>query len=129
MAVQRGLVAECEGRNRRAREEVGRMLYVSAGYVKAMRSMDRFKGVFIEGFERANEEAMQTAVGCSCRRMYLWCCEWDDLPLRGAFVLRGSGAHGGGNIYYLRMLEVLEVVVFTVTIGSQLTDHPFLLPA
>ena len=66
MAVQTGLVAECEGRNRRAREEVGRMLYVSAGYVKAMRSMDRFKGVFREGFERANEEAMQTAVGCSC---------------------------------------------------------------
>ena len=105
------------------------MLYDSVGYVKAMRAMDGFKGVFREGFERANEEAMQTAVGCSCRRMYLWCCKWDDLPLRGAFFLRGSGAHGGGSIYYLRMLEVLDVVVFTMTIGSQLTDHPFLLPA
>ena len=84
MGVQTGLVAECEGRNRRAREAVGRMLYEAAGYMKAMRAMNGFKGVFREGFERANREAMQTVVGCGCRRMYVWCCEWDDLLLRGA---------------------------------------------
>ena len=116
--MQTRLVAECEGRNKRAREEVGKMLYVAVGHVKAMRVMDGFEGVFREGFERANKEVIQMVVdgtvveGCSC--------EWDDLPPRGAFVLRGSGAHDGGNIYYLQILEVLDVVVFTVTIGSQL---------
>ena len=59
--MQTRLVAECEGRNKKARE-VGRKLYVAVEHVKAMRAMDGFEGVFREGFERANEEAMETAV-------------------------------------------------------------------
>ena len=52
MAVQTRLVAECEGRNRRAREEMGRVLYVAVEHVKAMRAMDGFEGVFRERLER-----------------------------------------------------------------------------
>ena len=121
MAVQTTLVAGCEGRNRKAREEVGRGLYVAVGHVKAMRAMDGFEGVFREGFERANEEAMYTAVDGAVAEGCTYGVASGMIYLSEALLFyAGAVLVAEGTYTYLRMLEVLDVVIFTVTIGSQL---------
>ncbi|KAF9045011.1 P-loop containing nucleoside triphosphate hydrolase protein [Panaeolus papilionaceus] len=120
MAVQSRLVAKCEVRNKRAREEVSRGYYEAIVNVRGIRSM-ALGGIFEAQFERAAKRALQTGV-------------------RGAFVEGCTYGVASGLIYfaeallfyvgavlivkgrysYLQMVEVLNLVVFTVTIGSQL---------
>jgi len=130
MALQTRLVAGCEGRNRKAREEVGRALYVAVGHVEAMRAMDGFEGVFREGFEKANEEAMHTAVDGAVVEGCTYGFASGMIYLSEALLFyAGAVLVADGTYTYLRMLEVLDVVVFTVTIGSQLmtfSEYSFL---
>ncbi|KAF8064828.1 P-loop containing nucleoside triphosphate hydrolase protein [Lyophyllum atratum] len=120
MAAQTMLVAGCELRNKRAREEVARGYYDAVANVRAIRAVG-FGGVFRGRFERKAEEALVMGV-------------------RGAFVEGCTYGVASGLIYlaeallfyvgavlivkgrydYLQMVEVLNLVVFTVTIGSQL---------
>ncbi|KDR66454.1 hypothetical protein GALMADRAFT_1152567 [Galerina marginata CBS 339.88] len=120
MAVQTRLVARCEVRNKRAREEVARGYFAGVVHVRGIRAMG-FEPVFRARFVRAAEEARRTGV-------------------RGAFVEGCTYGVASGLIYvaeallfyvgavliargvytYLQMVEVLNLVVFSVTIGSQL---------
>ncbi|KAG6814573.1 hypothetical protein H0H92_000101 [Tricholoma furcatifolium] len=120
MAAQTVLVAGCELRNKRAREEIAKNYYEAISNVKGIRAMS-FGKVFKANFDKAAEEALTTGI-------------------RGAFVEGGTYGVASGLIYlaeallfyvgavlivkgrytYLQMVEVLNLVVFTVTIGSQL---------
>ncbi|KAG6833643.1 hypothetical protein H0H87_002839 [Tephrocybe sp. NHM501043] len=120
MAGQTVLVAGCELRNKRAREEVAKCYYEAISNVKGIRAM-AFGAIFRANFDEAAENALATGI-------------------RGAFVEGCSYGVASGLIYlaeallfyvgavlivkgrysYLQMVEVLNLVVFTVTIGSQL---------
>ncbi|KAG6899416.1 hypothetical protein C0993_010453 [Termitomyces sp. T159_Od127] len=120
MAGQTVLVAGCELRNKRAREEVAKSYYEAVLNVKAIRTM-ALGPVFRSAFDKATEKALATGI-------------------RGAFVEGCSYGVASGLIYlaeallfyvsavlivkgrytYLQAVEVLNLVVFSVTIGSQL---------
>lgn len=137
MAVQTNLVAKCEYRNRRAREEVAKGYYdvstdpygprLVANYVlqaisnvRGIRAMG-FENVFQEKFEKSADHALATGVrgafvegcthGVASALIYLS----EAVLFYVGAVLVANGTYG-----YLRMVQVLNLVVFTVTIGSQL---------
>lgn len=122
MALQTRWVAEAEVRNKRAREDVAKGYYDAVVHVRGIRCVGgSFEGAFREKFELAAERALKTGV-------------------RGALVEGCTYGVASGLIYaaeamlfyvgavliskelftYLQMVEVLNLVVFTVTIGSQL---------
>jgi ATP-binding cassette subfamily B (MDR/TAP) protein 1 len=122
MAIQTRWVAEAEVRNKRAREDVAKGYYDAVVHVRGIRCVGgSFEGAFREKFELAAERALKTGV-------------------RGALVEGCTYGVASGLIYaaeamlfyvgavliskelftYLQMVEVLNLVVFTVTIGSQL---------
>ncbi|KAF8963802.1 P-loop containing nucleoside triphosphate hydrolase protein [Flammula alnicola] len=120
MAVQSRLVARCEVRNKRAREEVARGYYETIINIRGIRCM-AFDGVFKAQFEEAVEKSLTTGVqgafveGCTygVASGLIYLAE-ALLFYVGALLI----AHG---LYtYLQMVEVLNLVVFSVTIGSQL---------
>lgn len=120
MALQTKLVGKCEVRNKRAREEVARGWYDVLCNIKGIRSMG-IAQPFLEAFDASVEKALDTGV-------------------KGAWVEGGTHGVASGLIYvaeavlfyvgavlvakgrysYLQMVEVLNLVVFSVTIGSQL---------
>ncbi|KAF5350692.1 hypothetical protein D9756_008502 [Leucocoprinus leucothites] len=120
MAVQTQLVGKCEVRNKRAREEVARGWYDVMCNIKGIRSMGIIQP-FMDSFDLSVEKALDTGV-------------------KGAWVEGGTHGVASGLIYaaeavlfyvgavlvaksrysYLQMVEVLNLVVFSVTIGSQL---------
>ncbi|TRM60007.1 P-loop containing nucleoside triphosphate hydrolase protein [Schizophyllum amplum] len=120
MAIQTRLVGECERRNRLAREQVGKGYYEAISNIRAIRAMS-YDEIFREQFEQAAKLALTTGV-------------------RGAFAEGCTSGVASGLIYfaeallfyigavlivngrydYLRMVETLNLVVFTVTIGSQI---------
>ncbi|KAG7449558.1 P-loop containing nucleoside triphosphate hydrolase protein [Guyanagaster necrorhizus] len=120
MALQAKLVANCELRNKRAREDVSKGYYEAITNIRGIRAM-AFESVFRRSFDNAAERALSTGV-------------------KGAFVEGCTHGVASGLIYlaeallfyvgavlivkdiytYLQMLEVLNMVVFTVSIGSQL---------
>ncbi|KAF8957788.1 P-loop containing nucleoside triphosphate hydrolase protein [Flammula alnicola] len=120
MAVQSRLVARCEVRNKRAREEVARGYYETIINIRAIRCM-AFDGVFKAQFEEAVEKSLTTGV----RGAFVEGCTYgvaSGLIYLAEALLFYVGAlliaHG---LYtYLQMVEVLNLVVFSVTIGSQL---------
>jgi ATP-binding cassette subfamily B (MDR/TAP) protein 1 len=132
MAVQSRWAALAEARNKSAREHVSKTYYEALKHVFAVRALggEGFKMAYERNFERSVEGAMKAGV-------------------KGAIV-EGSGfGVANGMIYfaeaglfyvsavlmskrvfgYLRMVEVLNLVVFTVSIGAQLlafSKFPFL---
>ncbi|KAI5886457.1 uncharacterized protein SCHCODRAFT_02672667 [Schizophyllum commune H4-8] len=120
MAIQTQLVGECERRNRLAREQVSKGYYETISNIRAIRSMT-YDDIFHQQFEKAAAQALKSGV-------------------RGAFTEGCTGGIASGLIYfaepllfyigavliangrysYLRMVETLNLVVFMVTIGSQI---------
>ncbi|GLB39497.1 putative P-loop containing nucleoside triphosphate hydrolase protein [Lyophyllum shimeji] len=121
MAAQTVLVARCEMRNKRAREEVARAYYEAVGNVRAVRVMRPFEGVYRGRFEEAAEKALRTGV----RGAFVEGCTYGVasglIYLAEALLFYvGAVLIVKGRYTYLQMVEVLNLVVFTVTIGSQL---------
>ena len=120
MALQTGLVARCELRNKRAREEVSQCYYDAISNIRAIRSMS-FESTFRSRFEDAANEALLTGLrgalvegctqGIASGLIYLA----EALLFYVGAVLIAEGSYS-----YLQMVEVLNLVVFSVTIGSQL---------
>ncbi|KAJ7119608.1 P-loop containing nucleoside triphosphate hydrolase protein [Mycena epipterygia] len=120
MAAQAGGVARCEMRNKRAREEVAARYYETISNIRGIRSM-RFEGVFRKQFDEAAERALGVArkgalvegctYGVACGLIYLA----EALLFYFGAVLVARGTYS-----YLQMVQVMNLVVFTVTIGSQL---------
>ncbi|KAF7305096.1 hypothetical protein MKEN_01224800 [Mycena kentingensis (nom. inval.)] len=120
MAVQTGLVAKCELRNKRAREEVAEGYYNAILNVRGIRAMG-FESIFQKKFENASDRALKTGVkgafvegctyGVASGLIYLA----EALLFYVGAVLVAKGTYS-----YLQMVQVMNLVVFTVTIGSQL---------
>ncbi|KAG2006754.1 multidrug resistance protein 1, variant 2 [Coprinopsis cinerea AmutBmut pab1-1] len=120
MSVQTTLVGRCEVRNKRAREALAKAYYDGITNIRGIRALSLHHHFEME-FEKGVEVALKTGV-------------------RGAFVEGCTYGVASGLIYlaeallfyvgavlivkerydYLQMVEVLNLVVFTVTIGSQL---------
>ncbi|KAJ7757497.1 P-loop containing nucleoside triphosphate hydrolase protein [Mycena metata] len=120
MAGQAGVVARCELRNKRAKEEVAARYYETISNIRGIRSM-RFERAFQAQFDKAADQALGVAregafvegctYGVACGLIYLA----EALLFYFGAVLIARGTYS-----YLQMVQVLNLVVFTVTIGSQL---------
>lgn len=140
MVVQSRLVAKCELRNKRAREAVAKDYYdvswlVFLPYfwrgglpatlqtiinIRGIRAMG-FEGVFRERFNESAEHALYTGV----RGAFVEGCTYgvaSSLIYLSEALLFYVGAVlvSRGTYTYLQMVQVLNLVVFTVSIGSQL---------
>ncbi|KAF9472081.1 P-loop containing nucleoside triphosphate hydrolase protein [Pholiota conissans] len=120
MAIQSRLVAKCEMRNKRAREEVARWYYDTIINIRPIRAMG-FDGAFIAQFEESLGKSLTTGVrgafveGCThgIASALIYLAEALLFYIGALLIARGTYT-------YLQMVEVLDLVVFTVTIGSQL---------
>ncbi|CAA7261014.1 unnamed protein product [Cyclocybe aegerita] len=120
MVVQSKLVARCEVRNKRAREGVSKGYYDTIINIRGIRSM-AFDGVFKSQFEAAADETLRTGV----RGAFVEGCTYGVasglIYLAEALLFYVGAVLLARGIYtYLQMIEVLNLVVFSVTIGSQL---------
>ncbi|KAJ7449923.1 P-loop containing nucleoside triphosphate hydrolase protein [Mycena latifolia] len=117
MAVQTGLVAKCELRNKRAAR---RCRSGAISNVRGIRSMG-FESVFQKQFDAASDRALSTGVkgafveGCTygVASGLIYLAEALLFYVGAVLVARGTYS-------YLQMVQVMNLVVFTVTIGSQL---------
>ncbi|KAI0827383.1 P-loop containing nucleoside triphosphate hydrolase protein [Trametes gibbosa] len=120
MALQSSLVAKCEVRNKRAREEVAKQYYDAISNVRAIRSMG-FEDAFREKFDVAVDEALTTGV----RGAFVEGCTYGVasalIYLAEALLFYvGAVLIANGTYSYLQMIQTLQLVVFSVSIGSQL---------
>lgn len=138
MTVQTNLVAKCEVRNKRAREDVAkgyydvRQFYLSRyiryliiiiqaiSNVRGIRAMG-FESAFREKFDKSVDEALTTGV----RGAFVEGCTYGVasalIYLAEALLFYvGAVLIAHGTYDYLRMIQVLNLVVFTVSIGSQM---------
>ncbi|KAI0672285.1 P-loop containing nucleoside triphosphate hydrolase protein [Trametes maxima] len=120
MALQSNLVARCEVRNKRAREEVAKQYYDAISNVRAIRAMG-FEDAFRERFEGAVDSALTTGV----RGAFVEGCTYGVasalIYLAEALLFYvGAVLIANGTYSYLQMIQTLQLVVFSVSIGSQL---------
>ncbi|KAF8802026.1 P-loop containing nucleoside triphosphate hydrolase protein [Phlegmacium glaucopus] len=120
MAVQTRLVVQCEARNKRAREDVARGYYNAIINIRGIRCM-AFEGVFKAQFDGSVNKALNTGV----RGAFVEGCTYGVasglIYLAEALLFYvGAVLIARGLYTYLQMVEVLNLVVFSVTIGSQL---------
>jgi ATP-binding cassette, subfamily B (MDR/TAP), member 1 len=136
MVVQSRLVAKCELRNKRAREDVAKGYYEVGlspclrGYllttpqilinIRGIRAMG-FESVFQERFNESTENALRTGI----RGAFVEGCTYGvatSLIYFSEALLFYAGAIlvSQGTYTYLQMVQVLNLVVFSVSIGSQL---------
>jgi ATP-binding cassette subfamily B (MDR/TAP) protein 1 len=136
MVVQSRLVARCELRNKRAREDVAKGYY-DVGLSRCLRdhllitlqTLINIRGIRSMGFEnffqeRFNESA-ESALRIGVRGAFVEGCTYgvaSSLIYVSEALLFYAGAIfvSKGTYTYLQMVQVLNLVVFTVTIGSQL---------
>nr|WCD39451.1 Ste6-1 [Ganoderma boninense] len=120
MALQARFVSGCEVRNKRAREEVAKQYYDAISNVRAIRAMG-FENTFREKFDSAVESALSTGVrgafieGCSYGVASALIYLAEALLFYVGAVLIANGTYS-----YLQMIQTLQLVVFSVSIGSQL---------
>ncbi|OJT10679.1 Multidrug resistance protein 1 [Trametes pubescens] len=120
MALQSSLVSKCEVRNKRAREEVAKQYYDAISNVRAIRSMG-FEDAFRDRFDIAVESALTTGV----RGAFVEGCTYGVasalIYLAEALLFYvGAVLIANGTYSYLQMIQTLQLVVFSVSIGSQL---------
>jgi ATP-binding cassette, subfamily B (MDR/TAP), member 1 len=145
MVVQSRLVAKCELRNKRAREDVAKGYYEVGlspclrSYllitpqtlinIRGIRAMG-FESIFQERFNDSTENALRTGI----RGAFVEGCTYgvaSSLIYLSEALLFYAGAIfvSQGTYTYLQMVQVLNLVIFTVSIGSQLMAFStFLLP-
>ncbi|KAM6501467.1 P-loop containing nucleoside triphosphate hydrolase protein [Amanita muscaria] len=120
MALQTGLVAKCEVRNKRAREDVAQSYYEAILNVRAIRSMS-IEAAFKARFNKAADQALLTGVKGALVEGCTYGVASGLIYLAEAILFYvGAVLIASGTYTYLQMVEVLNLVVFSVTIGSQL---------
>ncbi|KAK7020522.1 P-loop containing nucleoside triphosphate hydrolase protein [Favolaschia claudopus] len=120
MVVQAGLVAKCELRNKRAREEVSQGYYEAISNVRGIRSMG-FETIFQKQFDAASDRALSTGVKGAFVEGCTYGVASGLIYLAEALLFYvGAVLVAHGTYSYLQMVQVMNLVVFTVTIGSQL---------
>ncbi|KAG1805465.1 P-loop containing nucleoside triphosphate hydrolase protein [Suillus subaureus] len=120
MGLQTNLMGKCEVRNKRAREEVARVYYESILNVRGIRAMS-LEPVLQAQFDKAASQCLSTGIrgafveGCSYGVASALIYLAEALLFYVGAVLIAKGTYT-----YLQMCQVLNLVVFTVSIGSQL---------
>ncbi|KAG8895937.1 hypothetical protein FRB99_000257 [Tulasnella sp. 403] len=120
MMAQSALMARYELKSKRAREEVSKKYFESVSNVRAIRSM-ALEEVFSTQYEHALQDALRAGVqgamvagtGYGVANALVYVAE-AVLFYVGAVML------SKGTYSYLQLLEVLNLVVFTVSIASQM---------
>lgn len=145
MALQSNLVAKCEVRNKRAREEVAKQYYdVSDCLIHGLhkyvvltaclvfffrQAISNVRAIRAMGFESAFEEKFDTAVDSALtigvRGAWVEGCSYGVasalIYLAEALLFYiGAVLIAKGTYSYLQMIQTLQLVVFSVSIGSQL---------
>ncbi|KIK03449.1 hypothetical protein K443DRAFT_653774 [Laccaria amethystina LaAM-08-1] len=129
MMVHTRLVSRCEIRNKRAREEVAKVYYevrfllslsMILSNIHGIRCM-AFEGVFRSQFDAATDKALITGVMGAFVEGCTYGLASGLIYLAEALLFYvGAILISRGTYTYLQMVEVLNLVVFSVTIGSQL---------
>ncbi|EIN09552.1 P-loop containing nucleoside triphosphate hydrolase protein [Punctularia strigosozonata HHB-11173 SS5] len=120
MAVQARLVAKCELRNKRAKEDVAKVYYDAISNIRGIRAM-AFENAFQSRFDSAASTALSAGVrgaffeGCSMGVSSALIYLAEALLFYVGAVLIANGTYN-----YLRMVETLNLIVFSVTIGGQM---------
>ncbi|KAI6039143.1 P-loop containing nucleoside triphosphate hydrolase protein [Pisolithus marmoratus] len=120
MGIQTGLVARCELRNKRAREQIAKVYYESIINVRSIRAMS-LESILQAQFDKAASTCLATGI----RGAFVEGCTYGVasalIYLAEALLFYvGAVLIARGTYTYLQMVQVLNLVVFTVTIGSQL---------
>ncbi|TFY57705.1 hypothetical protein EVJ58_g6862 [Rhodofomes roseus] len=121
MAVQTNFVAKCEMRNKRAREDVAKGYYDQAiSNIRGIRAMG-----FESAFQSKFDQSVDSALSMGLRGAFVEGCTYgvaSALIYLAEAVLFYVGAVliARGTYSYLQMVQVLNLVVFSVSIGSQL---------
>ncbi|EJD51851.1 P-loop containing nucleoside triphosphate hydrolase protein [Auricularia subglabra TFB-10046 SS5] len=120
MTVQARLISHFELRNKRAREEVARRYHDAIANIREIRSM-AFESVFKEQYDDAVDRALRSGtrggfaeggtVGVASALIYV---------AEALLFYVGAILIAKGEYTYLQMMQVLNLVAFTVTIASQL---------
>ncbi|TFK71455.1 P-loop containing nucleoside triphosphate hydrolase protein [Pluteus cervinus] len=120
LSIQSGKCAKVEATNKRAREDVAKQYYETISNIRGIRCM-AFETVFQGHFDAAADRALKTgkqgafiegaSYGLSCGLVYF--AEAMLFYIGAILIARGTYT-------YLQMVQVLNLVVFTVSIGSQL---------
>jgi ATP-binding cassette subfamily B (MDR/TAP) protein 1 len=120
MFIQTRLVTKCEVRNKRAREDVVKGYYEVVSNIRGIRAM-AFENIFKSKFENFATIALSVGVhgavveGCTYGIVSALIYFAEALLFYVGAVLMAKGTYS-----YLQMIEVLNLIVFSVTIGSQL---------
>ncbi|KAG9128568.1 hypothetical protein FRC07_000001 [Ceratobasidium sp. 392] len=109
-----------ELKNKRAREEVAKQYYNAVANVRAIRAM-AMESVFKAQFERSLESAMKSGV----KGAFITGCGFGIVNAliyiaEAALFYVGAVLMAKQGYSYLRMLQALNLVVFSVTIAAQL---------
>ena len=120
MILQSSIVARYEIRNKRAREEVARRYYEAVASVRVIRAM-ALEGVFEKYFRDAADAAMKAGIdGSFVAGLGLGVAHALIYLAEAVLFYMGAVLISNGTYSYLRLAQVLNLVVFTVTIGSQM---------
>ncbi|EPS93998.1 hypothetical protein FOMPIDRAFT_128997 [Fomitopsis schrenkii] len=114
MAVQTNLVAKCEMRNKRAREEVAKGYYEAISNIRGIRAMG-LEGAFQSRFDQSADSALSMGVrgafveGCTYGIASALIYLAEALLFYVGAVLMARGTYS-----YLQMVQVLNLVVFSI---------------
>ncbi|KAH8833741.1 P-loop containing nucleoside triphosphate hydrolase protein [Flagelloscypha sp. PMI_526] len=127
-AMQAKLVSKVELRNKEAREKVGKCYYETLANIRGIRSMS-FDRVFEQQFRDATDHAFSVgsrggklegiSFGFSSGLIYL---------SEALLFFVGAILVSKGTYTYLQMVQTLNLLLFTVTIGSQLLEFTNRIP-
>lgn len=122
ISIQTKLVSKYEMRNKRAREEVARRWYDVMCNIKGIRAMG-IAQPFSELFDISNKKTLKTGVsGAWIEGATMGVSNGLVYAAEAVFFYVGAVLVASGRYSYSQMMQVLNLVVFSVSLGSQLMN-------
>jgi len=122
MSIQTKLVSKYEIRNKRAREEVARRWYDVMCNIKGIRAMG-IAQPFSESFDISNKKTLRTGVsGAWIEGAAIGVTSGLVYASEAVLFYVGAVLVANGRYSYSQMIEVLDLVVFSVSLGSQMLN-------
>jgi len=120
MSIQTKLVSKYEIRNKRAREEVARRWYDVMYNIKGIRAMG-IAQPFSELFDISNKKTLKTGVNSAWIEGATMGITYGLIYAAEAVLFYvGAVLLANGRYSYSQMIEVMNLVVFSVSLGSQM---------
>ena len=122
ISIQTKLVSKYEMRNKRAREEVARRWYDVMCNIKGIRAMG-IAQPFSELFDISNKKTLKTGVsGAWIEGATMGVSNGLVYAAEAVLFYVGAVLVASGRYSYSQMMQVLNLVVFSVSLGSQLMN-------